>query len=183
MEVPITHVALNYLVSQNASVNLPVDTYLKDSVVADYGGILASVETLDISLGGAFRSYPPADHSPVIYDFFNTISILDGGVFEFFGTAADGDLLNIQLNGSLMIRGGGEMIVNNLELYGIYTISFLSGPRVFYNCYFTTASNPVISNIVYIRYRTSSAFCIPFMYFQTLLYCLSRFLCSVSCCH
>ena len=97
---------------------MPVDTYLKDSSVADYGGILAGVETLNISKGGAFHSYPPTDHSAVVYDFLNTISILDGGLFEFHGTAADGDLLNIHMNGSLMIRGGGEMIVNNLELYG-----------------------------------------------------------------
>ena len=99
---------------------MPVDTYLKDSSVADYGGILAGVETLNISKGGAFHSYPPTDHSAVVYDFLNTISILDGGLFEFHGTAADGDLLNIHMNGSLMIRGGGEMIVNNLELYGEY---------------------------------------------------------------
>ena len=104
---------------QNASANLPIDTYLKDSTVADYGGILAGIQTLNISLGGAFRSYPPADHSAVVYDFLNTISVLDGGVFQFYGTAADGDLLNIVMNGSLMIRGGGEMIVNNLELYGM----------------------------------------------------------------
>ena len=78
------------------------------------------VRTLNISLGGAFRCYPPADHSAVVYDFLNTISVLDGGVFQFYGTAADSDLLNIHLNGSLMIRGGGEMIVNNLELYGMY---------------------------------------------------------------
>ena len=110
----------DFLHLQEASVNLPIDTYLKDSSVADYGGVLAGVETLNISLGGAFHSYPPADHSPVVYDFLNTISILDGGLFEFHGTAADSDLLNIHMNGSLMIRGGGEMIVNNLELYGRY---------------------------------------------------------------
>ena len=81
---------------------------------------MAGVKTLNISLGGAFRSYPPADHSPVVYDFFNTISILDGGIFEFHGTAADGDRIKIDMEGDLVIRGGGEMIVNNLELSGEY---------------------------------------------------------------
>ena len=109
----------HFVYLQNARANLPVDTYLKDSTVVDYGGTLSGVQTLNISLGGAFYSYPPADHSTVLYDFFNTISILDGGVFKFFGTANDGDLLKIKMAGSLMIRGGGEMLVNNLELYGM----------------------------------------------------------------
>ena len=104
---------------QNAIANLPEDTYLKDNTVADHGGTLANIRTLNISLGGEFLSYPPADHSPVVYDFFNTIHILDGGLFQFFGTAADEDKLTIQMEGDLHIRGGGEMIVNNLDIYGM----------------------------------------------------------------
>ena len=95
---------------------------MKDSKVIDYGGTLTGVKTLNISLGGAFHSYPPADHSTVVYDIFNTISILDGGIFKFFGTAEDGDSLVMKMDGALMIRGGGEMIVNNLELSGSFCL-------------------------------------------------------------
>ena len=109
---------------QNATANLPEDTYLKDNTVADHGGTLANIRTLNISLGGAFLSYPPDDHARVFYDFFNTISILDGGLFKFFGTAANDDRLVIEMDGDLMIRGGGEMIANNLEVYGRYYCHF-----------------------------------------------------------
>ena len=54
------------------------------------------------------------------YDFFDTIMVLDGGKFQFFGTAVFDDLLKINLAGGLVIRGGGEMLVNNLELTGMY---------------------------------------------------------------
>ena len=60
----------------------------------------------------------------VFYDFFNTISILDGELFKFFGTAANDDRLVIEMDGDLMIRGGGEMIANNLEVYGRYYCHF-----------------------------------------------------------
>ena len=40
--------------------NLPYETYLKDSVVTLYGGVVSGIHTLNISLGGAFIAHPKA---------------------------------------------------------------------------------------------------------------------------
>ena len=48
----------------------------------------------------------------------NTISILDGGLFAYHGTAENDDVLTVNLAGDLVIRGGGEMWANRLRLTG-----------------------------------------------------------------
>lgn len=50
----------------------------------------------------------------------NSITILDGGLFEYKGDAANNNKLNIMLDGSLHIRGGGIFKVNNLNLEGMF---------------------------------------------------------------
>lgn len=100
---------------------MPSDTYLKDVTVYDYGGTITGLETFNISRGGAVKVYPPSvtnpHYKPIVYN-LNTISILDGGVFTYYGTAEDEDVLEVNLAGDLMIRGGGEMYVNKMILDG-----------------------------------------------------------------
>lgn len=50
----------------------------------------------------------------------NSITILDGGLFEYKGDASNNNKLNIMLDGSLHIRGGGIFKVNNLNLEGMF---------------------------------------------------------------
>lgn len=93
--------------------------------VTDYGGTITGLETFNISRGGAVRVYPPSINEPffknIVYN-LNTISILDGGEFIYYGTAEAADVLEINLNGDLMIRGGGVMKANKLKLKGIGSI-------------------------------------------------------------
>jgi len=49
---------------QDGEVNLPSDTYLKGVTVADYGGTLMGLETLNISRDGAVHIYPPSTDNP-----------------------------------------------------------------------------------------------------------------------
>ena len=90
--------------------------------VSDYGGTITGLETFNISRGGAVKIYPPSVNDPhfkqIVYN-LNTISILDGGVFHYFGSAEAGDVLTVNLDGDLMIRGGGEMKANKLVLKGM----------------------------------------------------------------
>ncbi|KAK3576663.1 hypothetical protein CHS0354_004948 [Potamilus streckersoni] len=116
--------SFNIVLYEEASVNLPYDTYLRDSSVILYGGILESLNTLNISLNGAFILYPPArlnktqsDRSSTLY--LNSISILDGGVFRYEGTPQNNDELRIVLDGGLVIRGGGELHANKLHLTAV----------------------------------------------------------------
>ncbi|KAL4226615.1 hypothetical protein ACF0H5_014598 [Mactra antiquata] len=106
----------------DGQVNLPSDTYLKDSTVYDYGGTITGLETFNISRGGAVKIYPPSIdnefYKQIVYD-LNTISVLDGGLFAYYGTAENDDILEINLAGDLMIRGGGEMNVNKVNLNAI----------------------------------------------------------------
>ena len=95
-----------------------MDTYLKDCTVSHMGGTLDNVKTLNISLGGRFLSYPTEDNPRVVYKNFNTIMVMDGGEFEFFGTAEHGDLLGLELEGDLVVQGGGKMKANQLEVTG-----------------------------------------------------------------
>lgn len=106
---------------QNGQVNLPSDTYLKSVTVTDYGGTITGLETFNISRDGAVKVYPPSKDNPhyksIVYN-LNTISVLDGGVFSYFGEAETNDELIVNLEGALIIRGGGEMNVNKMELTG-----------------------------------------------------------------
>lgn len=109
------------LFQQDAQVNLPSDTYLKDVTVYDYGGTITGLETFNISRGGAVKVYPPLASNPHfrpnVYD-LNTISVLDGGSFYYYGEAEADDVFTVNLTGDLMIRGGGEMHVNKMKLNG-----------------------------------------------------------------
>ena len=78
--------------------NLPYNTYLHDSRVTLYGGVLQGIHTLNISLDGVFTIYPPArlntsSHGSLVSKELrlNSIIILDGGRFEFTGTTEDLD--------------------------------------------------------------------------------------------
>lgn len=106
---------------QNGQVNLPSDTYLKSVTVTDYGGTITGLETFNISRDGAVKVYPPSKDDPhyksIVYN-LNTISVLDGGVFSYFGEAETDDELIVNLEGALIIRGGGEMNVNKMDLTG-----------------------------------------------------------------
>ena len=108
--------------------NLPFDTYLRDCRVTLYGGILRGVETLNISLDGSFTIYPPArlNNSAGTTDnefTLNSITVLDGGAFRYMGVAEDDNQMNVILNGSLHVLGGGEFHANNLNLQGKIEIS------------------------------------------------------------
>ena len=109
------------LFKQNAQVNLPSDTYLKDVTISDYGGTITGVKTFNISRNGAVHVYPPTRnatrHKTITYN-LNTLSILDGGVFYYHGSLDNSDVFELNLEGDLLIRGGGEMFVNNLKLEG-----------------------------------------------------------------
>lgn len=102
--------------------NLPYDTYLRDCRITLYGGLLRGVATLNISLDGSFTVYPPARLNNSLSsrnDFvMDSITILDGGVFKFMGTAEENNGLNVTLTGSLHIQGGGEFRTNNIYLQG-----------------------------------------------------------------
>jgi len=116
----MSNVSLNL---QGGTVNLPFDSYLKDCRVTLYGGLLKGVETLNISLDGTFTVYPPVKHnasSSTEESTFsmNSITILDGGLFDYKGDTANDNKLNIFLDGSLHIRGGGIFQVNSLYLEG-----------------------------------------------------------------
>lgn len=67
------------------------------------------------------KVYPPLISNPhfrpIIYN-LNTISILDGGTFFYYGYAEADDELTVTLAGDLMIRGGGAMYVNKMKLSG-----------------------------------------------------------------
>ena len=109
--------------------NLPYDTYLQDCRITLYGGILRGVATLNISLDGSFTVYPPArlnnSHSNS-HDFvMDSITILDGGLFSFVGTAEGNNKLNVTLTGSLHIQGGGEFRTNNIYLQGQWPFSIM----------------------------------------------------------
>lgn len=112
---------------QDGQANLPADTYLKDVTVYDYGGTITGLETFNISRGGAVKVYPPLSSNPhfrpIVYN-LNTISILDGGSFYYYGKAEESDVLTVNLTGDLMIRGGGEMYVNKMNLNGVYNSQF-----------------------------------------------------------
>ena len=102
---------------------MPFDTYLKDCRVTLYGGLLRGVETLNISLAGAFTVYPSVKHNATSVTeessfSLNSITILDGGLFDYKGDAEHDNKLNIHLDGGLHIRGGGIFKVNNLYLEG-----------------------------------------------------------------
>ena len=89
-----------------------------------YGGLLRGVETLNISLDGAFTVYPPVKHNATSTTeestfSLNSITILDGGLFDYKGDADNDNKLNILLDGSLHIRGGGIFKVNSLYLEGM----------------------------------------------------------------
>lgn len=49
---------------------------------------------------------------------FNSLSILDGGRFEFNGSAEENDNINIVLDGELAIQGGGIMSGNKMNITG-----------------------------------------------------------------
>lgn len=87
-----------------------------------YGGLLRGVATLNISLDGSFTVYPPARLNNSLSsrnDFvMDSITILDGGVLKFMGTAEENNRLNVTLTGSLHIQGGGEFRTNNIYLQG-----------------------------------------------------------------
>ena len=112
------------LFNQDGQANLPADTYLKDVTVYDYGGTITGLETFNISRGGAVKVYPPLlsnpHYVPIIYN-LNTISVLDGGLFQYYGYAEADDVLTVNLTGDLMIRGGGEMYVNKMKLNGKFS--------------------------------------------------------------
>ena len=109
---------------QNGTVNLPYNTYLHDSRVTVYGGVLQGIHTLNISLDGVFTIYPPArrntSHGSLVSKelHLNSIIILDGGRFEFTGTTEDRDKLDIVLGGGLVVQGGGVMSGNYLNISG-----------------------------------------------------------------
>jgi hypothetical protein len=48
----------------------------------------------------------------------NSITVLDGGLFQYYGEAVNDNKLDIKLNGSLIINGGGEFRTNNMYLEG-----------------------------------------------------------------
>ena len=101
--------------------NLPFDTYLRDSVVTLYGGVLRGVHSLNVSLGGAFIAYPRAALNSGQRSHFrlHSVTVLDGGRFEYRGRAADADALVIELDGDFTVRGGGFVTANKLLLTGI----------------------------------------------------------------
>ena len=106
---------------KDGQVNLPIETYLKDVTVYDYGGTITGLETFNISRGGAVKVYPPSRDNPFYKDIeynLDTISVLDGGEFSYFGSAVEDDTLRVTLGGDLIVRGGGVMTVNNMELHG-----------------------------------------------------------------
>lgn len=79
---------------------------------------------MNISLDGAFYVYPKEKENeidtmaPNVFE-LDSIAILDGGLFEYFGEAVNDNKLDITLNGSLSINGGGEFRANNMYLEGI----------------------------------------------------------------
>ena len=115
---------MNFHLNQGGTVNLPYDTYLRDCRISLYGGTVQGLQALNISLDGAFYVYPPekeneGDVIPVNEFELDSITILDGGVFEFFGEPDNDNKLDIKLNGSLTINGGGEFRTNNMYLEGM----------------------------------------------------------------
>ena len=99
---------------------MPTETYLLNSVITLYGGILRGLKTLNISLGGAFIAYPKAalDSGVESYFHLDSITILDGGLFKYEGKANDGDALTVELDGGLVVQGGAQVIANKLTLKG-----------------------------------------------------------------
>lgn len=104
--------------------NLPFDTYLRDCRISLYGGTVQGLQKMNISLDGAFYVYPKEKENendvmePNVFE-LDSIAILDGGLFEYFGEAVNDNKLDITLNGSLSINGGGEFRANNMYLEGI----------------------------------------------------------------
>ena len=114
---------------QHARVNLPYNTYLHDSRVTLYGGVLQGVHTLNVSLDGVFTIYPPArlntsssssSSSPSSSKELrlNSIVVLDGGRLEFTGSTEDADAMTIVLDGGLVVQGGGVLSANDLHVRG-----------------------------------------------------------------
>ena len=84
------------------------------------GGVLRGMETLDISLGGAFTAYPAAKLGSAEASVFNldSITVLDGGIFKYMGNTDNGDELTLSLAGDFEVQGGGTVEVNKLKLTG-----------------------------------------------------------------
>ncbi|XP_033745591.1 uncharacterized protein LOC117331105 [Pecten maximus] len=104
---------------ENATVNLPYETFLLDCRVILYGGVLQGVEKLNISMDGSFTIYPPAQLGYSQKVVLNSIDILDGGFFNFQGNAENDSLIEIILDGGFHVHGGGEMQANNLVLRAV----------------------------------------------------------------
>ncbi|KAL8620488.1 hypothetical protein ACOMHN_056880 [Nucella lapillus] len=110
---------------QNGTVNLPYNTYLHQSRVTLYGGVLQGVHTLNLSLGGVFTIYPPArlnasgGQQGAKELRLNSMVILDGGRFEFTGLTHSHDTLSVVLEGGLVVHGGGVMTGNNIHVSAV----------------------------------------------------------------
>ncbi|CAH1775844.1 unnamed protein product, partial [Owenia fusiformis] len=101
----------------DAKINLPFETYLKDSRVILYGGELLGLKKLNVSLNGEFIAYPEARLFADYDSEFNleSIEVLDGGILGFEGTAAAEDVMTMSLD-ALIVRGGGLFYANKLDL-------------------------------------------------------------------
>ena len=124
-----------YDIYQDGAVNLPHDTYLHDCVVTLYGGTLSGVHTLNISLDGAFIIHPKAKLDSGTESVFNlnSITVLDGGVMRYEGVTAQNDGLVVNLEGGLVVQGGGVIEGNNIKVKGEYHCS-VSNDSVLWIC-------------------------------------------------
>ena len=66
-----------------------------------------------------FQVYPPAELDFSNRFEMNSISVLDGGVLAFEGTAEGDSKMEIILEGGLHVHGGGEVKTNNIYLEGM----------------------------------------------------------------
>ena len=97
---------------------------MKDATITLLGGLLRGVEILDVSLNSNFIIHPKsrlASDSNSVF-IFEKVSIFDGGVIKYMGSAEAGDVLTMNVTSTLAVKGGGELHVNNLLLSGIDTV-------------------------------------------------------------
>ena len=105
---------------QNATVNLPAETFLRGSSVTLYGGVLRGVESVIMSLGGSLIIHPQAKLDSDIPSAFNlkAIKIHDGGLLAYKGDSNNGDTLSVQLQNHLIVHGGGRVEFNSMSVTG-----------------------------------------------------------------
>lgn len=138
LEVVVYDSMINILFApQNAKVNMPYDTYLRDATIKLYGGRVIGLQRMDISLGGEFHMHPNARINSLTASEMKIehLTVMDGGLFRYEGKAEDDDSLQAEVAEDFNVRGGGELYISKMVMHG------KSSVKLYINVVYITSMN------------------------------------------